>query len=333
MRKLMGGNPTTFAGSDHGFAPAYYAVNANAGAERRDRDSTSGTSRCTRATANASNCGAATTDIAKACWAGGTIQIYINSTLPAGTHQRGRCGLPSKTAFQNLTDPAHPGAQVVLRIMDKEELRNVDGSDSLHPNRSGDVVVVLRSPYQADAGANGAGGLAVPLLRAARLPAEHRRPPEQHQHARDVRVRRARASRTSRASRCGMRAIDFAPTIAFLMNIPGPQNARGRIRYDIVEHAEQPPGSHDPRHQRLPRAADPAGRRGRHDLVAPATAPRRSTSAAPRTSRSTSRPTRRSRRSPATKQAGVIEMAGRRLGRRDTADLGVLRRPADDRRS
>ena len=36
--------------------------------------------------------------------------------------------------------------------MNKEELRNVDGSDSLHPNRSGDVVVVLRPPYQSDAG-------------------------------------------------------------------------------------------------------------------------------------------------------------------------------------
>ena len=29
-RELMGGNPTTFAGSDHGFAPQCYAVNANA---------------------------------------------------------------------------------------------------------------------------------------------------------------------------------------------------------------------------------------------------------------------------------------------------------------
>ena len=28
-RELMGGNPTTFAGSDHGFAPQWYAVNAN----------------------------------------------------------------------------------------------------------------------------------------------------------------------------------------------------------------------------------------------------------------------------------------------------------------
>ena len=39
--------------------------------------------------------------------------------------------------------------------MNKEELRNVDGSDSLHPNRSGDVVVVLRPPYQSDAGTDG----------------------------------------------------------------------------------------------------------------------------------------------------------------------------------
>src|SRR5262249_7445373 len=36
----------------------------------------------------------------------------------------------------------------------------------------------------------------------------------------------------------GLRAIDVAPTIAFLMDIPGPQNARGRIRYDLVDHAE-----------------------------------------------------------------------------------------------
>ena len=59
------------------------------------------------------------------------------------------------TAFQNLTDPANPGAQVVLKILKKEELRNVDGSDSLHPNRSGDVVVVLKPPYQFDAATKG----------------------------------------------------------------------------------------------------------------------------------------------------------------------------------
>ena len=45
--------------------------------------------------ANAANCGAATTDLAKACWAGGTIQIYVNTTLPAGiTYEAVRDGGP-----------------------------------------------------------------------------------------------------------------------------------------------------------------------------------------------------------------------------------------------
>ena len=30
-------------------------------------------------------------------------------------------------------------------------------------------------------------------------------------------------------------AIDVAPTLSFVLGIPGPQNARGRIRYDIVD--------------------------------------------------------------------------------------------------
>ena len=55
-------------------------------------------------------------------------------------------------AFQNLDDPNLPGQQqVVLKVLKKEELRNVDGTDSLHPSRSGDVVVVFRPPYQTDA--------------------------------------------------------------------------------------------------------------------------------------------------------------------------------------
>ena len=55
----------------------------------------------------------------------------------------------------------------------------------------------------------------------------------------------------------------MAPTIAFLMDIPGPQNARGQILYDLVEDAGAVQRDHDPRHQRLPRPADPAGRGGR----------------------------------------------------------------------
>src|SRR3954468_1821701 len=155
-RSLMGGNPTTFAGSDHGFAPAYYAVNANKvlNAATVHNTVTNTDVSLHASNANAANCGAATTDLAKACWAGGTIQVYVNSALPAGI-TAAAVRTAARNAFASLTDTAHPAAQVVLRIMDKEELRNVDGSDSLHPNRSGDLVVVLRPPYQSDAGANG----------------------------------------------------------------------------------------------------------------------------------------------------------------------------------
>ena len=90
-RELMGGNPTTFAGSDHGFAPQWYAVNAN----KVLHDATVDGKSLHVSNANASNCSAivpvspgpgqpvppvseTNTDLTKACWAGGTIQIYIN---------------------------------------------------------------------------------------------------------------------------------------------------------------------------------------------------------------------------------------------------------------
>ena len=103
-----------------------------------------------------SNCRAqlGAADLAKACWAGGTTQFYVNPTLPAGvTYEAVRNAIIAK--FSALTDPATPGRQVILKVMKKEELRNVDGTDSLHPSRSGDVVVVSRPPYQFDAATAG----------------------------------------------------------------------------------------------------------------------------------------------------------------------------------
>ena len=154
-RSLMGGKPTTFAGSDHGFAPQWYSVNAN----KVLNGATVGGVSLHASGAGASNCSAvggapvsppvvpvATDDITKACWAGGTIQIYVNPNRLKNAAQPTSSGFPTyaevraavRTAFQNVIDPANPGKQVILRIMDKEELRNVDGSDSLQPNRSGE---------------------------------------------------------------------------------------------------------------------------------------------------------------------------------------------------
>ena len=125
-------------------------------------------------------------------------------------------------AFQGLTDPANPGKQVVLKIMKKEELRNVDGTDSLHPSRSGDVVVVLRPPYQFDAATPGQ------RIAFSQFFGQHGYLPDlvdlQHNvnmHG-DVHRRGRRASATATARSRGVRAIDLAPTLVLPDGHPRP---------------------------------------------------------------------------------------------------------------
>jgi 2',3'-cyclic-nucleotide 2'-phosphodiesterase (5'-nucleotidase family)/predicted AlkP superfamily phosphohydrolase/phosphomutase len=236
-RDLMGGDPTTFAASDHGFGAQRYAVNANKVLfDATVHNTVTNTDVSLHASnANASNCRAAATDLAKACWAGGTIQIYVNTTLPAGiTYEAVRTAAIG--AFQNLTDPANPGKQVIVKILKKEQLRDVDGSDSLYPNRSGDVVVVTQPPYQSDAGTN---GVAIALShffgQHGFLPNYVNETGNIDMHATFVAGGPAIKHKQHVQ---GVRAVDIAPTIAFLMNIPGPQNARGPILYNIVKGAE-----------------------------------------------------------------------------------------------
>jgi len=231
-RSLMGGNPTTFAGSDHGFAPQWFAVNAN---KVLNAATVNGIS-LHASNATASNCSAATTDLTKACWAGGTIQVYVNPTLPSGTtYEQVRTAVI--TAFQNLTDPANPGAQVLSAILRKEQLRNVDGSDSLHPNRSGDVVVVTRPPYQSDAGTNNVA------IAFSQFFGQHGYLPNLVDLAHNVNMHATFVAAGQGIRHqdpvAGIRAIDMAPTISFLMGFPGPQNARGRILYTLFPNPGQ----------------------------------------------------------------------------------------------
>ena len=227
-RQLMGLNATVFASSDHGFAPQWWAVNARQVLFDAGVHGSGG--------ATASNCGAVASDLAKACWAGGTVQIYVNSVLPSGTTYA-QVRTTVVNAFQNLTDPANSGAQVVERVMLKEELRNVDGSDSLHPNRSGDVVVVLRPPYQFDAATPGQ------RIAFSQFFGQHGYLPELVDLAHNVNMHgtfvAAGPGIRKQNPVAGVRAIDLAPTIAFLMNIPGPQNARGKILYNLTAQPGQ----------------------------------------------------------------------------------------------
>ena len=236
-RELMGKKDTTvFASSDHGFAPQWLAINAR---KLLFETTVNGVSvhpsgNPANGAAALSNCRAQNpADLAKACWAGGTTQVYVNPTLPAGiTYEAVRTAVINK--FQGLTDPSTPGRQVILKIMKKEELRNVDGTDSLHPNRSGDVVVVSRPPYQFDAATAGQ------TIAFSQFFGQHGYLPETvdlrrniNMHATFVAAGPGIRHRSSGLS--GIRAIDVAPTLAFVMGIQGPQNARGKILYRILK--------------------------------------------------------------------------------------------------
>ncbi|HEX9157207.1 MAG TPA: alkaline phosphatase family protein, partial [Syntrophales bacterium] len=230
-RRLMGGNPTVFAASDHGFAPNWLAVNAGKILEDAGLQST----------AQTGNCRAGGTPArVKACYSGATAQIYINlsgrdpgGVVPPAEYEKVRDEIIA--AFRNLNDPDNPDRQMILAILKKEELGDVQGSDSLHPARSGDVVVVLRPPYQFNASTPGKRIALTPFF------GNHGYLPDLvdvlHQvNMHGVFVAAGPGIRKQEPIR-GVRAVDLAPTISRLMGIPGPSHARGRILFGLLFHS------------------------------------------------------------------------------------------------
>ena len=146
-----------------------------------------------------------------------------------------------------------------MQIMNKEELRNVDGSDSLHPNRSGDVVVVTQPPYQSDAGTNGQA------IALSHFFGQHGYLPNYVDLTNNINMHAVFVlggpDRSSKDNVKGLRAIDIAPDDRVPDGHPRPAE---RPRPDPLrprrEHGRHCRGGHDPRHQRLPRAADAVGR-------------------------------------------------------------------------
>ena len=211
-RELMGGRP------DRRSSPPTTASRRSGTRSTRARCSSTPGSRAPSRSATAAAARSGTTRRATR-WprrAGPAAPRRSTSTSPAATRRGHIRQVPAANyetvrnqiiaAFQNLTDPANPGKQVVLKIMKKEELRNVDGTDSLHPSRSGDVVVVLRPPYQFDAATPGQ------RIAFSQFFGQHGYLPNlvdiaaQRQHARDVHRRRAGHPQAGRPSRACARS-------------------------------------------------------------------------------------------------------------------------------
>jgi 2',3'-cyclic-nucleotide 2'-phosphodiesterase (5'-nucleotidase family) len=227
-RRLMPRNSVVMASSDHGFAAAWEAVNAGKVLTDIGLQPSEQPGNCRLDAA------AATTTKAKACYAGGTAQIYLNL---AGRDQPGLVPLADYdkvrdqiiAAFEELKDPRAPGRPVVLDVLKKEELTDVDGSDSQHPTRSGDVVVIAR-PYQFDAATPGV------TIAPSEFFGQHGYRPKSIDIAHNLTMHgtfvAAGPGIRHRGPVGGIRAVDVAPTLAFLMGIPAPQ---GRVLFDLLE--------------------------------------------------------------------------------------------------
>ena len=231
-RSLMGEDTTVFATSDHGFAPQWYAVNvpkilADAGLQGTPTVLQNGNCRWFSPPTPPTNA------IAKECHAGGTSQIYINPEQVSSPAQYEAIRDRIIGLFENLTDPANPGAQVVEAVFRKEELANVDKTDSLHPTRSGDVVVVFRPPYQTDAATPGQ------TIAFSQFFGQHGYLPDLVDLENNVNMHG-----TFIAAGQGIRkhpplpnvqAIDVAPTIAYLLGIPAPEDSEGKILHQVAK--------------------------------------------------------------------------------------------------
>jgi 2',3'-cyclic-nucleotide 2'-phosphodiesterase (5'-nucleotidase family) len=248
VRKYVNGNLNTFVSSDHGFAAQFLAIDASKVLVDLGLLSKPQTSNCRTASGE-------TIGSAKACWAGGTVQIYLNvvgrDPAPASGSTIKQIKAADvaatvdliKAAFLGLVDPndwTHDGLpegwMVIDRAFTKAESRyipNGPGSTTnmAHPTRTGDLVVFAYPPYQFDAATPGT------LYALSMFYGQHGYVPDVQVLEANINMRAAFLA-AGRAiiphSTTIARSIDVAPTVAYVLGIPAPQQSQGRVLTEIL---------------------------------------------------------------------------------------------------
>jgi 2',3'-cyclic-nucleotide 2'-phosphodiesterase (5'-nucleotidase family)/predicted AlkP superfamily phosphohydrolase/phosphomutase len=226
IRSLLGRNTDILASSDHGFAPQWLAIDAALPLAQLHL----------QATEQTRNCVAALSDIAKQCEAGGTAQIYLNvagrnpgGVLDPADYQQTVDEIVD--AYRNLTDPA-TGQPIIQAVFTKAQMADVQGSDSLNPTRTGDVVVVARPPYQFDAATLGT------LVAPSHFFGQHGYLPDEVDLAHNINMHATFVAGgpdiMHRTSVSGVRAVDLAPTLAVLGGFDPPLQAQGKVLTSIL---------------------------------------------------------------------------------------------------
>ncbi len=149
-----------------------------------------------------------------------------------------------KAAFLGLTDPndwtrdGQPeGWKLIDRAYTKAEARYIPNgehstADMAHPTRTGDVVVFAYPPYQFDAATPGT------LVARSAFFGQHGYVPDVQDLANNINMRATFIAGGGILDKnetvAGMRTIDVAPTVAYILGIPEPQFSQGVVRLDIL---------------------------------------------------------------------------------------------------
>ena len=205
-RRLRCGDadPTTFVSSDHGFAPQFLGVDASKPLVELGLLSRPQTSNCRPATGE-------TIGKAKACYAGGALQIYLNVVGPRPGRRRLHAGPGEPGRRDRRRDqgevprphrPERLDARRPARGLEDDRPRLHEGGGAVHPERAelddghgpsdadGRPRRVLVPAVPVRRGDAGHARRPVALLRAARLRAGRPGSRREHQHAGDVPRRR-----------------------------------------------------------------------------------------------------------------------------------------------
>jgi 2',3'-cyclic-nucleotide 2'-phosphodiesterase (5'-nucleotidase family) len=250
VQSLMPKKTTTFVSSDHGFAPQFLAIDASLVLVNLGLLSKPQTGNCRPATGE-------TIGKAKACWAGGTVQIYLNlagrDPAGGGLQQVAAADEAStvaaiKAAFLGLSDPndwngdGQPeGWKMIDRAYTKAEARYIPNganstADMAHPTRTGDLVAFAYPPYQFDAETPGT------LVARSAFFGQHGYVPDVQNISASTNMRSTflaggEAIR-SHITVKDLRSIDLAPTLAYVLGVPEPQQAEGVVRLDLLKGGE-----------------------------------------------------------------------------------------------
>ncbi|MGI8779126.1 MAG: 5'-nucleotidase C-terminal domain-containing protein [Solirubrobacteraceae bacterium] len=250
QRRLRDRDLTTFVASDHGFAPQFAAIDASKVLVDLGLLSKPQTSNCRPATGE-------TIGKAKACWAGGAVQIYLNlagrDPADGGLQQVAAADEAAtvaaiEAAFLALEDPNDwtgdgdpEGWDVIDRAFTKAEARHIpNGPDSTtdmaHPTRTGDLVVFSAPPYQFDAATPGT------LIARSAFFGQHGYVPDLQDLKANVNMRAtflAGGKAIDRGVVRDVRSIDLSPTAAFLLDVPVPQHSQGVVRRDLLDRGRR----------------------------------------------------------------------------------------------